>query len=78
MKQLVKAFPKDGECLKYKAKLKDWVFVKLDTRKIMYDSNFKVQMTTKENEAWISFKKVILLVTVQPVFEKVSPLALYT
>lgn len=68
MKQFVKALPKDGECFKYlcekfphlsEAKLKEGVFVGPDIRKMMFDSNFENKMTTKEKEAWTSFKQVV-------------------
>lgn len=68
MKQFVKALPEDGECFKYlcekfphlsEAKLKEGVFVGPDIRKMMFDCNFEAKMTTKEKEAWISFKQVV-------------------
>ncbi|GBL79717.1 hypothetical protein AVEN_18242-1 [Araneus ventricosus] len=68
MKQFVKALPKEDKCFKYlcdqfpglsEAKLKECVFVRPDTRKMMKDENFETKMETNERKAWESFKLVI-------------------
>ena len=69
MKQFVKALPKDGDWFTYlckqfphlsEAKLKEGIVVGSDIRKLMFDSNFEATMNEKENEAWISFKEVVI------------------
>ncbi|XP_025836372.1 uncharacterized protein LOC112906446, partial [Agrilus planipennis] len=41
------------------AKLKEGIFVGPDIRKLMLDTNFEATMSTKEKEAWISFREVV-------------------
>lgn len=68
MKQFTKALSKEGDCFKYltakfprisSEKLKEGIFVGPQIRKLMKDVDFEKTMTTKEKNAWISFKEVV-------------------
>ncbi len=69
MKQFVKALPKDGQCFKYlcekfmqlsEAKLlKEYIFIKPNVRKVMFDPQFELHMTVKEKEVYIAFKHIV-------------------
>ncbi|GBM67302.1 hypothetical protein AVEN_37082-1 [Araneus ventricosus] len=69
MKQFVKALDKEGSCFKRLlhalpklsvAKAKEGVFVRPNTRKLIKDEKFEACMTKVKNEAWSSFKEVVL------------------